>query len=137
MIARGYLALCALTFLGLAIALLIWPAEILKNVDLTFETPTAFADIRADYGGCILGVGLFLCWCTWKKELVRVGLLCTGLTLLGYASGRILSLLVDGMPKRIIFILIGVELSFGIVSLVLMRFTGSRIGNELDGKCDG
>lgn len=120
MIARGYLAFCAIAFLVIAVALLFWPAEILKSVDLTFETPTAFADIRADYGGCILGVGLFLCWCTWKKPLVRTGLLCSGLTLLGYASGRILSLFVDGMPKRITFMLIGVEVVLGGLALLLL-----------------
>lgn len=108
--ARVFLWCCAVVFLGLAVALLGWPAEILSKVDLKFETPTAFADIRADYGGCILGVGLFMAWCAMAVDRVRIGLLCCALTLGGYAVGRLLSLFLDGTPKQIIFILLFVEI---------------------------
>ena len=82
-IARGYLWLAAVVFVGLGVALLFWPTEILKSVEVKFETPTAFADIRADYGGCILGVGLFLVWCASHRQFIRAGLLCVGLIFFG------------------------------------------------------
>jgi hypothetical protein len=120
MIARIYLGICAVVFFGLGIALLFWPAEILKSVEISFSTNTAFADIRADYGGCILGIGVFLAWCVSKPPLVRTGLLCTGFTFSGYVVGRLLSLMLDGMPKPIIFTLtiiefLGAAAAFGLI----------------------
>ena len=89
-VASGYLWLAAIVFVGLGIALLFWPTEILKSVEVKFDTPTAFADIRADYGGCIFGVGVFLVWCASHRQLVSTGLLCVGLVFSGYVSGRLL-----------------------------------------------
>ena len=109
-IARGYLWLAAIVFVGLGISLLCWPTEILKRVEVKFDSPTAFADIRADYGGCIFGVGVFLVWCASHRHRVGNGLLCVGLVFSGYVIGRLLSLMIDGTPKRIIFILIAVEI---------------------------
>jgi len=105
--------------------LLFWPERILASVEISFETPTAFADIRADYGGCIFGLGLFLGWCAMQRDRVTMGLLCSGLTFCGYASGRLLSLAIDGMPKRIIFILIGVEVAGAVVAFGLIPFAKS------------
>ena len=118
-VARGYLWLSAILFVGLGIALLFWPTEILKGVEITFETPTAFADIRADYGGCILGVGVFLIWCALQRRSVRAGLLCVGLVYSGYVTGRLLSLMIDGTPKQIIFILIAIEVVGALVAFAL------------------
>lgn len=118
-IAWSYLWLAAVVFIGLGVALLFWPTEILKSVEVKFDTPTAFADIRADYGGCILGVGLFLTWCAFQRRFVRAGLLCVGLVFSGYVMGRLISLALDGTPKRIIFILIAVEVVGALVAFAL------------------
>ena len=125
--AWGYLWLAAIVFVGLGIALMLRPTEILSSVEITFKSPTAFADIRADYGGCILGVGVFLIWCAAQRHLVRAGLLCVGLVFSGYASGRLLSLVLDGTPKRIIFILIAVEVVGALVAFLLISFAPKKL----------
>lgn len=130
MIARVYLGVAALVFCGLGLALLVWPVQILKHVEVSFNTTTAFADIRADYGGCLLGVGVFLGWCVSKSELVRVGLLCTGLTFTGYASGRLLSLVLDGMPKPIIFTLTIIEVMGAATAFGLIPFAPPGLGGS-------
>jgi len=116
MLAVLALWIASLVFVGLGFALMIWPTEILAGVDVKFETPTAFADIRADYGGCIFGLGVFLVWCASRVNLVRPGLICVGLVFSGYSGARILSLAIDGQPKRIIFILLAVELCGAFIS---------------------
>lgn len=116
MLAVLALWIASLVFVGLGVALMIWPTEILAGVDVKFETPTAFADIRADYGGCIFGLGVFLVWCASRVSLVRPGLICVGLVFSGYSLARILSLAIDGQPKRIIFILLAVELCGAVIS---------------------
>lgn len=133
-IARGYLWLCAVVFIGLGIALLGWPDQILSKVDVIFETPTAFADIRADYGGCIFGLGIFVGWCAVSSERTRIGLLCVGLTFCGYVSGRLLSLLIDGTPKQIIYTLIVIELAGALVAfgLIPMAPTTPTRRNQID-----
>lgn len=120
MVARIYLWICAILFVGLGVALMFWPAEILKGVEVSFVTPTAFADIRADYGGCIFGLGLFLVYCSTRQQLVRLGLFCTGMTFSGYLLGRLISLGIDGMPKQIIFVLIIFELVAALIAFAMM-----------------
>lgn len=116
MLAVLALWIASLVFVGLGVALMIWPTEILAGVDVKFETPTAFADIRADYGGCIFGLGIFLVWCASRLNWVRPGLICVGLVFSGYSLARLLSLAIDGQPKRIIFILLAVELCGAFIS---------------------
>lgn len=131
MIARIYLWICALVFVGLGIALLFWPVEILKSVEISFNTTTAFADIRADYGGCIFGIGIFLGWCAFKAPLVRTGLLCTGFTFSGYVVGRLLSLAMDGIPKPIIFTLTIVEVLGAAAAFGLIPFAPAGLGSKI------
>ena len=136
MIARIYLWICAVVFFGLGIALMFWPVEILKSVEISFESVTAFADIRADYGGCILGIGIFLAWCASKAPLVRVGLLCTGFTFSGYVTGRLLSLVLDGTPKPIIFTLTIVEVLGAAAAFGLIPFAPVGLKREASSSND-
>jgi len=108
LIAKAYLWICVLTFLGLGVVFMSYP-RLVQKVDIELTTPTALADVRADYGGCILGIGLFLGCCALRENQVRTGLLCTGLVFSGYASARLISLMVDGTPKNIIYYLIAIE----------------------------
>lgn len=119
-IARGYLWFCVVVFIGLGIAFLGWPDKLLPSVEVFVESPTGLADVRADYGGCIFGLGIFMGWCALSTERTRTGLLCVGLTLCGYMSGRLLSLAVDGTPKQIIYNLIVIELVGAIFAFALI-----------------
>jgi hypothetical protein len=116
----------SLVFVGLGVALMIWPTEILAGVEVKFESPTAFADIRADYGGCILGLGVFLVWCATQRLLIRPGLICVGLVFSGYSIARLLSVAIDGQPKRIIFILLAVELCGAFISFGVSQWAPRR-----------
>ncbi|MEM9943782.1 MAG: DUF4345 domain-containing protein [Planctomycetota bacterium] len=113
-----FLCFLIIAFLGIGIVLLVLPEPILAKVDIEFDTPTAKADIRADYGGCVLGITMFSIYC-FRSRLIAIGLLCNGLILLGYALGRVYSLGVDGVPKAIIFYLLAFELICGIAALFL------------------
>ena len=118
--------IASLVFVGLGIALMIWPTEILAGVEVKFESPTAFADIRADYGGCIFGLGVFLVWCARQRNLIRLGLICVGLVFSGYSIARLFSLAIDGQPKRIIYILLAVELAGALISFSVAQWAPSR-----------
>ncbi len=120
-VAKVYLWICVLTFLGLGVVFLSNPT-LLSKVDIELNTPTALADVRADYGGCIFGLGCFLGWCAIRESRIRTGLLCTGLVFTGYALGRLVSLMIDGQPKNVIFYLLAIEaagalLAFGAMML--------------------
>lgn len=94
-VAKVYLWICTLTFLGLGLLFISNP-KLVKSVDIELTTPTAMADIRADYGGCILGIGIFLAWCGINDTRILSGLLCTAFVFTGYATARLVSLAVDG-----------------------------------------
>ena len=51
------------------------------------------------------------------------GLVFVGCLMLGLAAGRILSLLVDGMPHWLLLVYLGLELGFGTLGILLARKT--------------
>jgi len=115
-----YVGLSALLFLGFGAVFLARP-ELLAAVDMAPQTPTAFADARADYGGCAFGIGLFLALATFRPTWFTPALWCIGLTLGGYAAGRILSLFIDGTPRPIIYTLIAFELTGSLMAFLMLR----------------
>ena len=123
--AKVYLWICTLTFLGLGITFVSNP-KLVHKVDIELTSPTAMADVRADYGGCILGVGIFLVWCAIKDSRVNSGLLCTGLIFLGYTTARLISLAVDGQPKPIIYYLIAIEALGAVLAFAMMSPLGQK-----------
>jgi len=114
-----FLVFSALVYLGFGVALLIAPAAILGNIDITLGSPSALSDARADYGGCAIGIGLFLAICAMRPEWRAAGLLCTAFSLAGFAGGRLLSLALDGMPQPLILILLAAEAGGAITAAVL------------------
>lgn len=115
-----FIAFSALIFLGFGLALLIVPAQILGMIDIQLGSPSAMSDARADYGGCAVGIGLFLALCVRRPSWHSAALLCTALSLGGFALGRALSLVLDGMPKPIILVLLAAEAGGAITAAILL-----------------
>jgi hypothetical protein len=67
----------------------------LALVDVAAPTATARADVRAQYGGFTLGLGVFLLLCVRRREWTGPGLLASGCTLSGFALARLWVILTD------------------------------------------
>ncbi len=95
-LARVILWLLALGFAAFGAAYACWPSAMASLTDISLPSATARVDFMATYGGFQLGFAVFLSWCAVRGDLARVGLLAAGWALLGFASVRLLGILVNG-----------------------------------------
>lgn len=93
---RIFLILLALATLNIAVQAILDPQAIFDNVQVQLSNLTARNSVRALYGGVNLAFGLF--WLVAAFRAQRTGLTLALLYTGGFALGRILSLLLDGMP---------------------------------------
>jgi uncharacterized protein DUF4345 len=96
LLARAILWLLALGFAGFGAAYACWPTAMASLTDISLPSATARVDFMATYGGFQLGFAVFLSWCAVRAHLVRVGLLAGGWALLGFATLRLLGMLLNG-----------------------------------------
>lgn len=117
-IARAVLLMTAVAFAGFGLWLLIQP-ETLGKVGIQLMEPSAFIEIRAFYGGLEIGFAAFLLYCarSGSMELLKAGLLASGLTLGGVAFGRLFGFIVDGQPTPLVLILTAMEVGGALVNL--------------------
>ena len=129
-------AISAVIFIGFGTAFLLIPATMSTWVGFTVNTPTAMADVRATYGGCELGVGLFLAFCLLRRTWIDAALILQVMTLAGYATGRVLGIAGDGPQQAITYIAFAVEaggVAIALVALAMLareRRTAAKIDTE-------
>lgn len=95
-ITRIFLVLLALATLNIAVQAILDPQAIFDNVQVQLGNLTARNSVRALYGGVNLAFGAFWLYAAFRAQ--RTGLLLALLYTGGFAIGRILSLMLDGMP---------------------------------------
>jgi hypothetical protein len=108
------------TFAGAGFAFLLAPG-LLQLVDLAPETATARSDVRAVFGGLELGVAGLLGLCARRTAWHHVGLLAQALAFGGLATGRLLSLAIDGTPRTLTYALWLPELLGAALAIVALR----------------
>jgi hypothetical protein len=92
---RAILWLLAFGFAAFGAAYVCGPAAMASLTDISLPSATARVDFMATYGGFQLGFAAFLIWCA-VRGLARVGLLAAGWALLGFASVRLMGILLSG-----------------------------------------
>jgi hypothetical protein len=90
----------ALGFCGFGLAYALRPAGMAALTDLPLPTPSARADFMATYGGCQVGLGLFLVTCARNPSWQAAGLWAGTAVLAGLALARGLGILVGGGRVR-------------------------------------
>ena len=114
------LLLAAAAFTGAGLTFLAAPG-LLVLVDLAPATATARSDVRAVFGGLELGVGAWLALCARRPTWHRPALVAQALTFGGLAAGRLLSLVIDGVPRGVTFALWAPELSGAVLAVLALR----------------
>ncbi len=113
-------AISAVIFIGFGTAFLFAPATMSTWVGFTVNTPTGMADVRATYGGCELGVGLFLAFCLVRRTWIDAALMLQVLTLAGFATGRVLGIASDGPQQAITYVAFAMEAGGVAIALVAL-----------------
>ena len=94
------LLLTGLGFCGFGLAYALWPARMAALTDLPLPTPSARADFMATYGGCQVGLGLFLLACARNGSWLVPGLWAGTAVLAGLGCARGVSILVGAGRVR-------------------------------------
>lgn len=91
-------------------------------IELAPSTGTARTDLRATYGGMMLGVAATFFW-AWRKD-PTAGLWLGATTSAGLAGGRILSVALGDRPGSLMYTFFAAELALTIGCVALLRRDG-------------
>lgn len=108
-VARGVLVAMGIVFLAVGLAYLLSPVTMMSYVDVQVESATARNDIRAVYGGVNVGLGVFFLFSAARANWLAPALFASLLVFVALVAGRIASLVLDGTPSVMIFLVAAVE----------------------------
>ena len=94
--ARILLTVTGLVFFVHGLVCFIHPATIGIESGLAMPTPSSVIEVRAEYGGLPIALGLFFLAAALKKIEVRTGLIVMLTATAGYATSRILAVAIMG-----------------------------------------
>ncbi|MEK7723974.1 MAG: DUF4345 domain-containing protein [Acidobacteriota bacterium] len=123
-LAKFSLFTTALIFLGIGLFCLFAPIEASTLVDIQLSNATAITDFRANYGGCIIGIGLFYVYCYLSSDYIRLGLILQALSFGGFVVGRLIGIIFDGIPKPLLIYFLIAELIMVIVAIISLNKVG-------------
>jgi hypothetical protein len=95
-----------------------------KSMSFLFNIPVSevnLAHILRAVMGLYLALIIFWILGALKEHLRQAALYSMVVFMLGLAGGRILSLIVDGVPHWLLLLYLALELLFGILGLLLIR----------------
>ena len=117
------LSAAGLAFIGFGLAFTFAPVPMSGLVEISLPTPTARVDFGATYGGFEIGFGVFLLACTRRAAWVEQGLWAATAALAGFASIRLLGLLLAPAARGgVMFMALAMEIGGVIMcGLALVR----------------
>lgn len=118
-ITQGFLLICGLSFLLIGANTFHDPLAAMAPVELNINTVSALNELRATYGGLQIGMGLYLLAGIACKSMTRPALLAQALIVGGLASGRLISIALDGLPNAFVQGLVVLESVTALLSLAL------------------
>ncbi|MCW8193700.1 DUF4345 domain-containing protein [Proteobacteria bacterium 005FR1] len=115
---RVFLLIVAASFLILGLIALIDPPGTVAPLGIALESASALTEIRATYGGMMIGVAVFLSYTATYR--VREGLIATIAMLGSIGIVRLYGIVFDQSQVLIQFSLLGVELGLTALAIVLL-----------------
>jgi hypothetical protein len=111
------LLLTGLGFCGFGLAYAFWPGRMAALTDLPLPTPSARGDFMATYGGCQVGLGLFLLACARHAAWLTPGLWAGTAVLAGLGGARGLGILLgSGRVRATIWAGLAIELTGAVLN---------------------
>jgi hypothetical protein len=102
---------------------LIAPQMMMREPGIELLSVNHLHVIRAAYGGAYLGISALFLAGALQRIPQRFALISVVLLFGGFALGRIVSMLVDGMPVSLYLGVLGAELFFVVCALLALRPT--------------
>ena len=115
-----FLVIAGIVGLYVGGALVFFPVELQAQSDIILgNNASHFSETRAP-GAAILTASVILMLGAFKATLTRLALSLAAIFFLSYGAGRLLSLVLDGMPAEGLFYAMIGELILGIIALILL-----------------
>jgi len=119
--ARILLTVTGLFFFVHGLVCFIHPATIGIESGLAMPTPSSVIEVRAEYGGLPIALGLFFFAAALEKIEVRTGLLVMITALTGYATARIAAAVISGTIDPYNTAAIAYELTTALLALWALK----------------
>jgi hypothetical protein len=118
--ARAYLALSALAFVLIGLNTFHDPVAAMVGLELRPASVSAVNEVRANYGGLQIAIGLVLLTgvlrAEWQRPSLWVSVAVTG----GLVAGRVVSITLDGLPNNVVVFFFLLEIVSALTALVLL-----------------
>jgi hypothetical protein len=99
---------------GLAIFLIAQPVMVADALGKPHDTGPRLINLRASWGGTLLGLGAFVVWCRAAKPYLRTFLGLLGFAMAGIGVARLVGFALDGDPDTRQYIWISAEAAIAI-----------------------
>jgi hypothetical protein len=119
--ARILLAVTGLVFFVHGLVCFIHPATIGMESGLAMPTPSSVIEVRAEYGGLPIALGLFFLAAALQKIEVRTGLIVMLTATAGYATARTLAVAMMGQLDQYNTAAIAYELPTALLALWALK----------------
>jgi hypothetical protein len=90
--------LAGVAIAALGAVLVIAPGLVRDLLGRTPATPSDWINLRATFGGTLLGVGAFIAWLPARRPWLRAGLGLLGWGMAGIGAARLVGFALDGNP---------------------------------------
>lgn len=117
---RAFLAFNAMIFIGLGVRGLLEPAAHMAGFGLLNAGPMLLAEIRANYGGMHIGMGLMFLIGAWLPRWRPAAMLALLLFCGGLVLGRLVSWGQEGTPSNFVMQLLVVEVVASLIAAGLL-----------------
>ncbi len=108
---------------------LVNPFFMARVLGLTFTEPRGVSELRATYGALFTVMGAVMLWALLTRHRSAGWLRFAGLLWLGAAGGRLVSMVVDGVPTLYNFLVLALELLIGLGALS-GSFAGRKVARK-------
>jgi hypothetical protein len=115
-----YLAVSALAFVLIGLNTFHDPVAAMAGLELQPKSVSAFNEVRANYGGLQITIGLVLLAGVFSAVWVRPALWVSAAVTGGLVAGRVVSIALDGMPNKAVTGFFGLEILAALVALALL-----------------
>ncbi|MCW8852181.1 MAG: DUF4345 domain-containing protein [Gammaproteobacteria bacterium] len=119
--ARAFLIFCAVGLVPIALGYGAKPSASLDILfGITVDT-TNLTHIMRAVMGLYLGMVVIWIWGAFDKKMTIPALVSCAVFMLGLAAGRILSLILDGMPHWLLIVYAILEIVLGLAAIVIYK----------------
>ena len=114
--------LTAAFFLVYGLLFTLFPGELSNFVTGSVPgTTSGLIDMRSTYGGMSIAVGVLMFLLGANERTIKLGLLSVFVVLAGMAISRIVGIIVDGSPNKLMTIYLVAEIVTATIAIVLYR----------------